>query len=339
MRRSIAVAAAVVLAACRAAPPVAPHPVTAPTAAEVIARSHAILEAFDRGDVAAIRPVLGASYVRFERRVIDRTSELAELAKRSTTDSQIGSRAWSQERVFAGSNTAMFIGQAREQEAGNKVHGGGYIYEGWYTLGWSRDGDAWQLVYLGWKPAAAGTASTWWNQVFHNAIGFNHEPNRLLVDTSAGVTPGDALDIAMGQGRNALYLAAQGWRVTGVDIADEGLRQAREAALRAQLPLNAILSDLESFDFGSDRWDLVTLIYAPAAHKRLLDIQRAVRRGGLVVYEYFVPDHPEDSAPAPGELAKQFADGWEILRDDVLDDVPDWGADHAKLERFVARKK
>ena len=66
--------------------------------------------------------------------------------------------------------------------------------------------------------------------------------------------------------------------------------------------------------------------------------RRAVRPGGLVVYEYFAPDGPKDDVPAPSDLAKEFA-GWEILRNDEVEDVPDWVKDRAKLVRFVARKK
>jgi SAM-dependent methyltransferase len=330
-----AVLVAVAIAACRPAPVQEPRPPI-----DVVARSHAILEAFDHGDAAAIRPVLAASYVHFEGHVVDRAGELDALAKRTPDSPQIASRAWSNERTFVGPTTATFIGKAREQNGGNKVHGGGFIYEGWYTLGWARDGGDWKLVYLAWKPAETQTESAQWNQIFHNEIGFNHEPNRLLTAAIAGVSPGEALDVATGQGRNALYLARQGWKVTGIDIADEGLRQAREAAAKGKLPLDAINADVHTFDFGRDRWDLVTLIYAPSALARIPDIQRSIRRGGLFVYEYFAPETPADTdAAGPGVLAKQFADGWEIVRDEVVDDVPDWAQDKAKLVRFVARKK
>lgn len=338
MRTAIAVTVAV-LAGCRAAPPVAPRSTPAPSAADVIARSHAILEAFDRGDIDAIRPVLAPTYVRFEGSIVDRDDELSSLAKRKPDTPHVASRAWSDERTFVGQHTATFIGKAREQSSGNEVHGGGFIYDGWYTLEWARDGDDWKLVYWGWRPAGAQAQSAGWNQIYKNAVGFNREPNRLLTTAITGATPGAALDIAMGQGRNALYLAGHGWKVTGIDIADEGLQQARDAAQRANLSLDAIHADVKKFDFGHERWDLVTMIYAPAAKERLADIQRSVRRGGLFVYEYFAPEgDDDDDAFAPGGLAKQFA-GWEIVRDEIVEDVPDWALNRAKVQRFVARKK
>src|SRR4051794_25535442 len=55
---------------------------------------------------------------------------------------------------------------------------------------------------------------------------FNTRPNAFMVRTITGLTPGRALDVAMGQGRNALWLAAQGWNVTGFDISPAGITEA-----------------------------------------------------------------------------------------------------------------
>lgn len=274
----------------------------------------------------------------YEEGVFDRDDELQALARRTSTGPDIETRRWSHEHVFIGTNTATFIGEAREQTAGNKTHGGGFIHDSWCTLGWARDGSDWKLVYQAWQLAGRESATAHWDKIFHNAVGFSHEPNRLLATTVAGITPGSALDVATGQGRNALYLAARGWKVTGVDISDEGLGQAREAAHQAGVQAEMLHADVRTFDFGTDRWDLVTLIYAPAALGRLPDIRRAVRPGGLVVYEYFAPTEGDDHAPTARDLAAEFA-GWEIVRNEEVEDVPDWLKDRAKLVRLVARKK
>ncbi len=144
----------------------------------------------------------------------------------------------------------------------------------------------------------------------------------------------------MGEGRNAVYLAAQGWHVTGVDFAAEGIQQARTAATARGVSeaLDAIDADLNTWNYGTAKYDLVALIYAFPALDRMADVQRAVKPGGIVVYEYFSRDKDQPDAPAPGELAKEFGAGWQIVRDDIVDDAPDWGPDRARLERFVARK-
>ncbi len=161
----------------------------APPAKTLVANSHAVLEAFDRGELATVRPILGRGFVHYETEIRDRDDELARLAKRKPGPSQIASRTWSDERTFIGESSATFIGKAREQNAGNEVHGGGVIYDGWYTLGWAREAGSWKLVYWSWKIAGAPPASAEWNQIFHNGVGFDHEPNRLLVSTAEHELP------------------------------------------------------------------------------------------------------------------------------------------------------
>ncbi|HSW48688.1 MAG TPA: methyltransferase domain-containing protein, partial [Bryobacteraceae bacterium] len=79
---------------------------------------------------------------------------------------------------------------------------------------------------------------------------FRTDPNALLVEAVRDRKPGRALDVHMGQGRNAVYLASQGWDVTGFDFSEEGVRAAREAARQAGVPLTAIVRRHEEFDFG-----------------------------------------------------------------------------------------
>src|SRR5690348_13287570 len=62
---------------------------------------------------------------------------------------------------------------------------------------------------------------------------FNTEPNALLAETVRDLKPGRALDVHMGQGRNAVYLATKGWEVTGFDFSEGGVAAARRAAEKA----------------------------------------------------------------------------------------------------------
>jgi ubiquinone/menaquinone biosynthesis C-methylase UbiE len=159
-----------------------------------------------------------------------------------------------------------------------------------------------------------------------------------------GRKPGTALDVAMGQGRNAVYLATQGWKVTGVDISDEGMRMAKEAAAAQKLKLDTVTADLDKYDFGKDRWDLVTLIYAGSNADEVQRILPSIKKGGLFVCEYFHADSEVAKTGAggwaTGKLAELFtkAGGFKILRDDVVDDNADWGQRKTKLVRFVAQR-
>jgi SAM-dependent methyltransferase len=91
----------------------------------------------------------------------------------------------------------------------------------------------------------------------------------------------------MGQGRNAVYLASKGWKVTGIDISDEGVRIARETAAKQKLALDAIETDSDTWDFGTSRWALVTMIYSGADVPTVERVKTSLRRGGLFVVEVF----------------------------------------------------
>jgi SAM-dependent methyltransferase len=344
------VLAAVALAACAhaapapvtaAAPPPAPAPAKPPPPSEasIKQRSHEVLDAFDRGDAAALEAALSPRLVHFEGGEPEsRTEILDSVKKRKTSAMYIAKRTWDKEKVTVRDDDAVFVGLASEEQGGNTVHGGGYLYTGWYMLQWVRDGADWRLAVWTWQrkpPPGEG-----WNEIYRNGRGFNREPNKLLADSVRGAKTGRALDLACGQGRNALYLASQGWKVTGVDIADEGLRLAREAAAGRKLAFEAINADLDTWDMGTDRWDLITMIYAGSEKKWIERIKPALRKGGLYVVEFFANEDPaEKGGFRPGELAKLFGEGFEVLRDEVVDDVPDWAMDRAKLVRFVARKR
>src|SRR5215469_9538410 len=88
-------------------------------------------------------------------------------------------------------------------------------------------------------------------------VTFNHAPNAFLVDFTKTLKPGRALDVGMGQGRNAIYLAQHGWEVTGFDLSDAGVNLAREQAARLGVKLNAIVADAHSYDYGDAQWDLI----------------------------------------------------------------------------------
>src|SRR2546430_1791302 len=65
---------------------------------------------------------------------------------------------------------------------------------------------------------------------------------------------GTARDVGMGQGRNSIWLAQQGWDVTGFDPAEKAVALARENALKLGVNLKTEIKGTENFDFGERRW-------------------------------------------------------------------------------------
>src|ERR1700681_2550844 len=97
-----------------------------------------------------------------------------------------------------------------------------------------------------------------WNKVFAGSdLSFNKQPNAFLLKSVQGKTPGAALEIGMGQGRNTIATARLGWDVTGIDISDEGIRQALAEAKKQNVNIRAIVADADKFDYGNNRYDLI----------------------------------------------------------------------------------
>jgi SAM-dependent methyltransferase len=113
---------------------------------------------------------------------------------------------------------------------------------------------------------------------------FNPAPSAFLGEVVRSLKPGKALDVGMGQGRNSIFLAQQGWSVTGLDLSNEGIRQARAEAGKLNLDIETINAPIESFDFGSEKWDLIVFCYLdPRAYAA--KVVAALRPGGVVVVE------------------------------------------------------
>lgn len=309
---------------------------TETTHAEIVQRSRHFVYALDCGDAEAVEPMLAPGFMHFVGGpCTDRETTLARMRQRTSKVPYFATRTWGQESVVPNGDTLVFSGRAHEVQGGNDSHGG-YIYDGWYVLQWVRDGSDWRVQLLNWNRES--TDRDWWNNIFLTGRGYSVEPNRLLVETVESLGPGTALDLAAGQGRNALYLASRGWHVVGVDVSDEGLRIARAHAIKRELEIETITADLDEWDFGHQRFDLVTLIYAGDHAKWIEKLKASLRAGGLVVVEGWAKTVPEsDIGFAEGQLAALFAD-YEIVRDEVVDDVPDWAWDKGKLARFIARK-
>jgi rhodanese-related sulfurtransferase len=149
-------------------------------------------------------------------------------------------------------------------------------------------------------------------------------PSSWLVKNAALLPPGgNALDVACGAGRNALLLAAAGFRVRAVDRDERKIQSLDRTARKLGLPLSAEILDLESAatDLGDSLYDLV--LVTRYLHRPLFPaLIRALRQGGLLLYETFTEEHGRRGGPptrreyllGPGELRRLVAP-LEILRE------------------------
>ena len=124
-----------------------------------------------------------------------------------------------------------------------------------------------------------------WNRFFTiDKPAFNTEPNAFLVAVAENRTPGKALDVGMGEGRNALYLAKLGWDVTGFDPADKAVALAQQRADALKLKLRTVVALDTDFEFGREEWDLILYSWVPPTTTAARAVA-ALRPGGVVVVE------------------------------------------------------
>jgi 2-polyprenyl-3-methyl-5-hydroxy-6-metoxy-1,4-benzoquinol methylase len=178
-----------------------------------------------------------------------------------------------------------------------------------------------------------------WNRVLtSDSPRINWKPNAFLVEMVRGRKPGRALDVGMGQGRNALWLAQQGWETTGYDPADKAVSLANETATKVNVKLNTVVATDQQFDMGVGKWDLILLSYVEI-RENAAKVIRALAPGGIVVAEYF----HQDGANAPGgfadnELARLFQ-RLRILRYEDTEAIADFGMQKSRLVRLCAERR
>jgi protein-L-isoaspartate O-methyltransferase len=308
--------------------------------ATVKAMSHAFLDAFDRADEGKVASLLGARFVWIEDHVLRRDEVLDKLRARKARGAAIRTRTYATESAWPSEGAAVFLGRSVEHFPPDGAMPVG-DFDGWTTLVWAAEGGAFKLVSCQWVKAGLEADREQWNATYREGKRVNPRPSQLLVETVRGREPGRALDVGIGQGRNAVFLASQGWKVTGIDISDEGLRQARESAAARGVAIEAIQADADTWDYGDVRWDLVALIYMGCDAKLVSSLRRSLKPGGLVVSERFHRDAVSAIGTDPAELAALFADGFEIMRNETVEDMSDWGNQRVaqKLVKFVARRR
>jgi tellurite methyltransferase len=145
-------------------------------------------------------------------------------------------------------------------------------------------------------------------------------PTPLVMRIAQRLAAGDALDLACGAGRNALWLARHEWKVTAVDGSEAAIDILRERAARQGLRIDARVIDLESdlesgeYRIEPGRWDLIAICYY--LQLDLIDCAKAgLTPGGVLIVIVHIGEEgepPSQHRLQPGELIRHF-DGWEIL--------------------------
>lgn len=128
-----------------------------------------------------------------------------------------------------------------------------------------------------------------WNERYANKeLVWSITPNQTLVVETGRLLPGKALDLGAGEGRNAIWLASRGWRVTAVDFAENGLVKARQLATREQVDIQWLCEDVTLYQPGNEVFDLVIMLFLhvpePDRNQIIQNSIAGLATGGHFVY-------------------------------------------------------
>jgi tellurite methyltransferase len=162
-----------------------------------------------------------------------------------------------------------------------------------------------------------GTRIDQWNERYRAGEQVFETPAPLVVEFVHALAPGIALDLASGPGRNSLYLAARGWRVTAVDGSPVGIDLLLAGARERTLSIDARVADLEAGELAipPEAFDLVLSCYY-LQRSLIPRIKAALRPGGLLIMIVHLADADQPRGTPtrayPDELLAFFSN-WAIL--------------------------
>lgn len=119
---------------------------------------------------------------------------------------------------------------------------------------------------------------------------YGKEPVAFLKEKLPRLKKGKALVLAMGEGRNAVFLAQHGFDVTGVDISSVAIEKCKRLADERGVQVNTVIADLTDYDLGSEQYDLISNFYF-YDKSVLLQVINALKPGGMFIFEQFSTDH------------------------------------------------
>ncbi len=119
---------------------------------------------------------------------------------------------------------------------------------------------------------------------------FGRDPIPFLKDHVDLLPKGAALDLAMGEGRNGVFLATKGFQVTGVDISEAGFKKARALASEKGVKLTTVVADLEQYTIPPSSYDVIICTYF-LQRDLFPKITAALKPGGVALIETYTVDH------------------------------------------------
>ena len=130
-----------------------------------------------------------------------------------------------------------------------------------------------------------------WNKLYDGSgFLYGSEPLAFLKEQWTRLRKGKVLDLAMGEGRNAVFLAEQGSQVAGFDVSDVAIEKAKKLAYDKNVQIETKVADLDLYLFPMLGFDSIILSYFKPTARYYNEIARALAQGGTVLIENYTTD-------------------------------------------------
>lgn len=158
--------------------------------------------------------------------------------------------------------------------------------------------------------------SRWDDRYRDEAFAYGEEPNQYLEEQLHKLPAGSILFPAEGEGRNAVFAARKGWKVSAFDISAEGKKKAIQLAEKNKVSIDYQVGTLQALDYKEEQFDAIALIYAhfPADIKSALhrELDKYLRIGGTIIFEAFSKSHiafieRDEKVGGPKDIASLFS--------------------------------
>ncbi|MBI2608208.1 MAG: class I SAM-dependent methyltransferase [Deltaproteobacteria bacterium] len=161
-----------------------------------------------------------------------------------------------------------------------------------------------------------------WNQKFEtDSYIYGKEPLAFIKENLKRLRQGKTLDIAMGEGRNSVYLASQGFEVSGFDFSEKAVQKAQKLAEEKKVTLETKVCDLDFYIFPIMKLDTIIMTYFKPVPRYFFEIKRGLCQGGTILIENYTtdlfhiekdPDVSPDDCFKPNEVLK-YLEGLRVL--------------------------
>ncbi|MBJ2124975.1 bifunctional 2-polyprenyl-6-hydroxyphenol methylase/3-demethylubiquinol 3-O-methyltransferase UbiG [Flavobacterium sp. IB48] len=199
----------------------------------------------------------------------------------------------------------------------------------------------------------------WDDRYKSEEFAYGEEPNNYLKQQIEKLNPSSILFPAEGEGRNAIFAAKLGWKVSAFDISEEGRNKALRLAENNNVSLDYQVGELETLDFQEEQFDVIALIYAhfPAEIKSEIhqQLDKLLSKNGIIIFEAFSKKHLEyvtknEKVGGPKDIESLFSieeikadfPNYEIIQLEEKEIELNEGLFHngtGSVIRFIGRKK